>query len=37
MSIHLNRDAFIQKVFDFEKNSDWKYAGDKSDRSHVVL
>ena len=28
MSIHLNREQFIQKVFDYEKNKEWKYQGD---------
>ena len=28
MAEHLTKDKFIEKVFDFEKNKDWKYAGD---------
>jgi thioredoxin len=24
---HLTKETFLQKVFDYEKNSDWKYAG----------
>lgn len=28
MSITLNRQEFIEKVFDFEKNTEWKYQGD---------
>jgi thiol-disulfide isomerase/thioredoxin len=27
--IHLNKSTFIEKVFDYEKNSEWKYKGDK--------
>ena len=26
---HLTKETFKQKVFDFEKNSEWKFAGDK--------
>ena len=26
---HLNMDTFKSKVFDFEKNTDWKFEGDK--------
>jgi thioredoxin 1 len=26
---HLTKESFKQKVFDFEKNSDWKFEGDK--------
>jgi len=25
---HLTKDAFLNKVFDFEKNKDWKFAGE---------
>jgi thioredoxin 1 len=25
---HLTKDTFIQKVFDYEKNKDWKFAGE---------
>ncbi len=25
---HLTKETFIKKVFDFEKNKDWKYEGD---------
>lgn len=25
---HLTKDTFISKVFDFEKNKDWKYQGE---------
>ncbi len=28
MSVRLNTDEFKQKVFDFENNKEWKYAGD---------
>jgi thioredoxin len=27
--IHLNKTAFIEKIFDYEKNSEWAYKGDK--------
>lgn len=26
---HLTKETFKQKVFDFEENKDWKFAGDK--------
>jgi len=26
---HLTKDTFKEKVFDFEKNKDWKFEGDK--------
>jgi thioredoxin 1 len=26
---HLTKDSFKQKVFDYEKNADWKFEGDK--------
>jgi thioredoxin 1 len=26
---HLTKESFKQKVFDFEKNADWKFEGDK--------
>jgi thioredoxin 1 len=25
---HLNKDTFLSKVFDYEKNKDWNYAGE---------
>ena len=25
---HLTKDAFLQKVFDYEKNKEWKFAGE---------
>ncbi len=28
MSEHLTKDAFMEKVFNYEKNSEWKYEGD---------
>ncbi len=28
MSEHLNKETFKTKVFDFEKNQDWKFEGD---------
>ena len=28
MSEHLNKDTFKTKVFDFEKNQEWKFEGD---------
>ena len=28
MTVHLNKETFLEKVFDFEKNKDWKYQGD---------
>ena len=28
MTVHLNKSAFLEKVFDFENNKDWKYQGD---------
>jgi thioredoxin len=27
--IHLNKEDFLKKVFNYEKNQDWKYTGDK--------
>ncbi|MFW5811591.1 MAG: thioredoxin [Alkalispirochaetaceae bacterium] len=29
MPEHLTKDAFLQKVFNFEENKEWKYEGDK--------
>jgi len=29
MTEHLTRETFISKVFDFDKNSTWKFAGDR--------
>lgn len=29
MSEQLTKESFAQKVFDFEKNTDWKYEGDR--------
>ena len=26
---HLTKETFMQKIFDFEKNKKWKFAGDK--------
>ncbi len=28
MTEHLTKDAFVEKVFDYEKNAEWKFAGD---------
>ena len=28
MTEHLTRDTFIEKVFDYEKNQEWKYQGE---------
>ncbi len=28
MTEHLTKDAFLQKVFNFEQNQDWKFEGD---------
>jgi thioredoxin 1 len=28
MAEHLTKETFMEKVFDFEKNKDWKYQGD---------
>ncbi len=28
MTVHLNKADFLEKVFDFENNKDWKYQGD---------
>ncbi len=25
---HLNKDTFLSKVFDYEKNKDWNYSGE---------
>jgi len=25
---HLTKESFLQKVFDYEKNKDWKYSGE---------
>ena len=27
MSVHLNKQQFVEKVFDFETNSEWKFVG----------
>lgn len=27
MTEHLNKETFLQKVFDYEKNKEWKYEG----------
>jgi thioredoxin len=27
MTEHLNKETFLQKVFDFEKNKEWKFEG----------
>jgi len=29
MTQHLTKKTFLDKVFDYEKNKDWKFAGDK--------
>ena len=29
MPTHLTKELFIEKVFDFEKEKDWKFIGDK--------
>ncbi len=29
MSVHLNKQLFTEKVFDFENNSEWKFAGSR--------
>jgi thioredoxin 1 len=29
MTEHLTKDTFLTKVFDYEKNKEWKFAGDK--------
>ena len=29
MTENLTRDAFLEKVFDYTKNKDWKFEGDK--------
>ena len=26
---HLTKETFLEKVFDYQKNTDWKFAGDK--------
>lgn len=26
---HLTKETFLEKVFDYEKNTEWKFAGDK--------
>ena len=26
---HLTKETFLEKVFDYEKSQDWKFAGDK--------
>jgi thioredoxin 1 len=26
---HLTKEAFLQKVFDYEKNTEWKFAGER--------
>lgn len=28
MTEHLTKDTFLQKVFDYEKNKEWKFTGD---------
>ena len=28
MAEHLKKEDFLSKVFDYEKNKEWKYAGD---------
>ncbi len=28
MTEHLTKDAFVTKVFDYENNAEWKFAGD---------
>lgn len=28
MAENLNKESFLSKVFDYEKNTDWKYEGD---------
>ncbi len=28
MAEHLTKETFLQKVFDYEKNKEWKYQGD---------
>lgn len=28
MAEHLTKETFLQKVFDYEKNSEWKYQGE---------
>jgi thioredoxin 1 len=27
MAEHLNKETFLEKIFDFEKNKEWKYQG----------
>ncbi len=29
MPEHLTKETFLEKVFDYEKNKEWKFAGDK--------
>ena len=29
MAEHLTKDTFLEKVFNYEANKDWKYSGDK--------
>jgi len=29
MTEHLNKQAFLEKVFNFEQNKEWKFEGDK--------
>jgi thioredoxin 1 len=29
MTEHLTKDSFLNKVFNYEKNKDWKFEGDK--------
>ena len=29
MTEHLTKDTFLQKVFNYEENKEWKYEGDK--------
>ncbi len=28
MAENLNKESFLSKVFDYEKNTDWKYEGE---------
>ena len=29
MTIHLTKEAFLEKVFNYEKNKEWQFEGDK--------
>ena len=29
MAEHLTKDTFLEKVFNYEQNKEWKYSGDK--------